>query len=494
MSNHSQSRPERSPQEDLWCHYASGEIDQTELLYPEVRFELVEGKFLIGGTLEGSRWLLKEALMGWGLEAGIAFAPLHQWWSALRIAYEVSHQTAEDWLIWAESFPISNPRRRWWPPLGSRYKAEDYGVKDRLRTSLRHAVTLGEVGYCFGPRYGLWIGNQVFTPDMLMLTTTSLAEDRFYDRYTRGAADLVIECMLPEWADLDEQVRKQYYEQHWVLHYWTVNPIAQQMQFWQWSPEGYQLQAVDADGCYRGLAGLTVTPELLWVKHNRYPGLPIVTSAWQPRSWHLIEEEGPESWDSIPFEPRLDLEPVPIQPEQFVSWCPEGKLESDPFPLIGRGTWGTRNAIGMLLMSVGMVETVKLIPAYEWVRVLRRIEREQQQDEQKRQHWWSQAQIVAQKLHQEAGIGGVGVIGDLLQPQPLHYWSELHLMLWDISEEIPDIDDIHSTEVPIELIEVMGASQADWQVMQRQVQVLVGEWRGQEEPGLGRQLKFQWLD
>ena len=63
--------PERSPKEELTNACASQEIELQFWQWPELRFELVNGQFLVGGTLEGSRWLLKETLMGLGLEAAI---------------------------------------------------------------------------------------------------------------------------------------------------------------------------------------------------------------------------------------------------------------------------------------------------------------------------------------------------------------------------------------------------------------------------------------
>lgn len=63
--------PERSPQEELRNACASQSIELQFWQWPEFRLELVNGQFLVGGTLEGSQWLLKEALIGWGLEAAI---------------------------------------------------------------------------------------------------------------------------------------------------------------------------------------------------------------------------------------------------------------------------------------------------------------------------------------------------------------------------------------------------------------------------------------
>jgi Uma2 family endonuclease len=491
--------PERSPQEDLQCHYASQCIEQTYYLHPEFRLELVEGKFLIGGTLAGSRWLLREALLGWGAESAIAFAPLAQWWEALRIAYQVSHQCPEDWLIWAESIPIADTREGWWPPLGSQYGGKHRWVRDRLRQSLSSAVSQSGLGYCFGPHYGMWIGDHIFTPDMLMLEDVRLAENQFYDCYMRGAANLVVEITLPEHAELDLQVRRQYYEQHGVSHYWSINPVTQQTQFWLNTPNGYQARSLDPDGSYRGVPGLTFTPSLLWENQKYSPnmplGLPIVTSEYHRRRWQLRDEESPwgESWDSVPFQPLVELEPTPIQPKQFIAWCPESKLEGSPFPLIG-GKQGTRNAIAMLLMTLGLVETVKLLPEYEWVRVLRRIEREQQGDGQKRQEWWNQAKAIAQQLHREYQVGGVGVIGDLLQSRPLNYWSTIQLVVWDCPEQFSHWQIQQENRLPIRVSEVAWSSPAEWQAIEQNMSVLVGEWHAQERPNLSRRSLFYWLN
>ncbi len=235
---------------------------------------------------------------------------------------------------------------------------------------------------------------------------------------------------------------------------------------------------------------MTFSPSLLWSTDEK---LPAFSSVHQPSRWQLAYEEGEEiSWGSVLFEPVVDLVPSVIHVEQFVAWCPETKLESGPFPLIG-GQTGTRNVIAMLLMSLGLVETVRLMPGYEWVRVLRRIEREQQQDAQKRQAWWSQAQAIAQQLHSEQGVGGVGVIGDLIKSRPLHVWSEIHLVLWDVPQ-FGRRGLQHPSAVPLEMMEVEWATPAQWQEICQQMVVLVGQWHGQEQPRSQKRLQFRWLN
>ncbi|MUG92769.1 hypothetical protein F7734_10030 [Scytonema sp. UIC 10036] len=479
-------------QQGLEYHCASQSIELSECSEPEFRLELVEGKFLVGGTIEGSRWLLKEALIGWGLEAAVAFAPLQKWWEALKVAYEVPHTLPDEWLTWAEDLPLSpDYQDRWYPPLGSRFKGEHRWVLDDLRQGLSTAISQAGLGKCFGPNYGMQLGNHVFTPDILMCTTSRLAENTCHDCYMEGAADLVVEIVLPEQALLYEQVVKQYYEQGNVLHYWVVNPVSKQFQFWRWSPQGYQLQSLDSDGCYRGVSGLTFNPELFRSKEQ---GLPAFSSIWQPRRWEMRYEQGEElGWGSLELTPIVEKQPHAIQPEQFIAWCPETKLESGP--LIGGGEIGTRNAIAMLLMSLGLVETVKLMPGYEWVRILRRIERQQQQDARLKQEWWQYAQTLAQQLQSEYQVGGVGIIGDLIKDLPLNFWSEIHLVLWEVPEQfkkwrflqgLPDNPRICLTEVE-------RATPAQWQALCENMTVLVGQWQGIEQPRRRKKLQFYWL-
>jgi Uma2 family endonuclease len=182
----------------------------------------------------------------------------------------VDGQTLEDWAEWAAGLPLGGEGEPL-PLLGSRYVAEHLWVRDRLRDALASAVSQGGLGKCFGPRFGMWIGAEVFTPDLLVLSDVQLAENPCYDRFVRGAAMLVVEVMLPEWTEIDLEMRQQYYQRSGVLHYWTVDLAERAMQFWRWTEAGYELGVLDGDGSYRGLAGLTVTPELLWVEESGYP-------------------------------------------------------------------------------------------------------------------------------------------------------------------------------------------------------------------------------
>jgi hypothetical protein len=52
-----------------------------------------------------------------------------------------------------------------------------------------------------------------------------------------------------------------------------------------------------------------------------------------------------------------------------------------------------------------------------------------------RERWWDKARQVAQMLRDKYGVTRIGVVGDLLEPYPLNYWSVLELSGEDVPLE-----------------------------------------------------------
>ena len=49
--------------------------------------------------------------------------------------------------------------------------------------------------------------------------------------------------------------------------------------------------------------------------------------------------------------------------------------------------------------------------------------------------WWHVAQQAAKVLRDHFGVQRVAVIGDLVRPEPLHFWSEMTLVAWGLPQD-----------------------------------------------------------
>ncbi|NES17869.1 MAG: hypothetical protein F6K41_02855, partial [Symploca sp. SIO3E6] len=262
-----------------------------------------------------------------------------------------------------------------------------------------------------------------------------------------------------------------------VSNYWTIEPVQQQVKLFRLTNSGYQLQKLDPDGCYRGIEGLTFTPHHLWLPYKER--LPVFQAPYQESNWVIREVEGEElQWGTVQFAPQIELKPVPITFEQFVSWCPEAKLEFSGYILIG-GTLGTRNALGMLLMSLGLVETVKLFPPQDWIDAIAALEQYYSNDGERRQKAREVAGEATRKLQEDYQIGGVGVIGDLVHPEsPWNFWSEISLVVWDVPEKVSlwQLGQELGKGFQIDWIEPRWCTPAEWQQITSEMEVLAGDW------------------
>ena len=97
------------------------------------------------------------------------------------------------------------------------------------------------------------------------------------------------------------------------------------------------------------------------------------------------------------------------------------------------GDWrGTRNVLGLLLMTFGLDAAVSLLHPRTWVAGLLAEEAARRHDAGRRDHWWTLARQASEILRERFGVRQVAVIGDLVRPVPLHYWSQISLVIWDM--------------------------------------------------------------
>jgi hypothetical protein len=137
----------------------------------------------------------------------------------------------------------------------------------------------------------------------------------------------------------------------------------------------------------------------------------------------------------LPFQPDIQLEPTPISFEQYICSSPEAKFEFfEGKPDIG-GKTGIRNLIGMLLMTFGLKSSIKVLPPTVWCDALLNRLNLERQDEQRKAEWWRKAREIAAIIRESFAFSKISVIGDLLKPEPLSYWSEITLVVWGLSKD-----------------------------------------------------------
>lgn len=260
-------------------------IDAFERASPEIRLELIDGKFLVGGSLFGSQWLLREIIAGWGKASCLGFAPLDMWYQALQIACGCPLDA--DLQTWVINYPYQTLS---FPPLGSQYLGEHRHIRMLLLQDLATAVSIGGLGQCIGRDYVMYLGKNAFTPDVMFIPFNQLAG--YHNWFFAGLAKLIVEVLLPEQAEIDKKDRFQLYQAAGIENYWIIDPATQQVEIFGLVNRRYQPQTLAPDGCYRGIEDLTFTPQHIWLPYNQK--LPIFQAPYKKHNWALREMAGEE--------------------------------------------------------------------------------------------------------------------------------------------------------------------------------------------------------
>lgn len=409
---------------------------------PESKLELIDSRLIVGNTIVGSRLLLRQILQGWGASAAVALAPLEQWVEALSQGFEIPIATSDSGNITQTLDDLQSQIAGW------EYRPEDLiagfrgdennhnAIRQHLTTALWQVAELVG-GQCMSRDFVMRLGNNGFTPDLLFFTGKE--RNQLFSWYLGGAAELVVEILRPGHEYADRIVKRDYYAAALVPEYWIIDPKAQFIEFWRLRDGVYQQQFLDSDGRYRpsSIPGLAFFPAPLWREENWYRGgrnqeMFILEAPEQPFQRIPSHNDG-LGWGCLPFTPDLQHEPVPISFEQYICWCPEAKFEFwDGKPQIG-GDRGIKHLIGMLLMTFGLASSVKVLPPEAWVNALQERVALEQQDNERKAAWWNIARQAAALLR-DYGVTKLGVIGDLVRPQPLNYWSDITLVAWDVPE------------------------------------------------------------
>ncbi|HSK80574.1 MAG TPA: Uma2 family endonuclease [Thermoanaerobaculia bacterium] len=347
-------------------------IERWWAMTPENKLELIDGQLIVS-TLEGSRRIAWMLLQDYGPAMALPMASLDLWWAALEQAFDPRPrpQNPEEWAAWAATVE-HDPEP---PPAGPYGTLEHRRVYDLLQRGFYSLSGRSSLGRSLGRDFVIRLGENALTPDLLFVNPSGLAN--LYEYYLDGPPSLVIEITLDGRGEQERGLKLRLYEEAGIPEYWLLESASQQALFFRLGVDGrYEQADVDSQGVYHSTAvpGLALSLPHLWTMdepdwdRSGLPFLPLPPGDDRPESAFRSNKDGLR-WDSLPFAPRVGLQPVPIRFEEFVSWCPQAKFENIGGLWIG-GSEGSRRCLGMLLMTLGLVEAVKLATPRDWVTFL----------------------------------------------------------------------------------------------------------------------------
>ncbi len=294
-----------------------------------------------------------------------------------------------------------------------------------------------KLGQSLGGGFVNRLQQQGVMPDVLFFRGEP--NNRLYDYYLDGAAEIIVEFIQPGCEDYIYSVKRQLYQTAAVPELWIIDVVQRQIELWRLVDGIYQQQSPDESGSYQvsSVPGLRFRPELLWLAKDDWD-YPLETSWFEvapdaPRLERLSKAGEGVDWSKALLKFPIALEPTAISFDDYIYWCPEAKFEfMNGRPEIG-GRDGIKGLAGMLMMTFGLTEVVKLAHPQDWITALS-AQRQRAADPNQKQAWWKLARETAMFLRHHYDLDRMATAGDLVSPEPLHYWSELVLLVWNLPQ------------------------------------------------------------
>lgn len=296
--------------------------------------ELVDGKFIVGGSMEKSAMTLRYLLNGLGENYLARLVP-----AELLAQAKAQVETGRELLPKADFGKVTPGYRQpakmaWDLRLGLHGKGLVVGGNTQV-------VKLGEDG---------------FMPDLYILTEASAMRQKEY--YLDGPPDLAIEISTPSTREFDYGTRLERYAQAGLAEVWMLDVAERRFRPHVLGDAGYQELALT------GPMYSSATLPGFGVEHGRFfetvdefgsQILEIFTVPEQvySRVPHPITFES--ELGGLAFQPRFSLEPVPIHFEEYVSWGGELKFEyMNGKPMFGGSAQSTKEWVALLVMTLGV--------------------------------------------------------------------------------------------------------------------------------------------
>lgn len=414
-------------------------LDEYLDLCHSAKIELLNDRLVVAESDNHTRHLFQQILRGWGLEAAIVLASIPLWRTALTQAFGCSNtDDLEKLQTWAESYhydptlpPFTPGNCTWQNGLWKQtLTIAMFGLDHSEK--LGHHTSLGVLNR---------LGNDALRPDNYFhLGTPGQTQ---YEYYLQGPAQWVVEWVRPGVENHVRIDKRSRYEAAGVPELTILDAKHQTVEFLRLLDGRYQQQQADASGRYAlsSIPGLTFLTENLWLtKEDDKLTHPMEKHFFEiadnavrmPNRRPRYTEAGLDFHDRLTF--PIELEPVSIPFEDFAYWTPESKFEfSDGKPDIG-GAEGVRGLTGMMLMTFGLIEAVKLFHPKDWVQALIHL-RSIDMMPQEETPAWRQAIEIAIFLKDQYDCTRVAVSGDLVDIGTLTAWSDFVIIAWGLPQE-----------------------------------------------------------
>ncbi|HEX4946813.1 MAG TPA: hypothetical protein VFZ34_09125 [Blastocatellia bacterium] len=402
---------------------------------PDRRIELIDGQFIVGANLEGSRRLLKVLLESWGGNAALSLTPtVAPWMKALNLAYGFSYpleaEISAEEISAKQTIPAQTPLV---PQTGNDSRMLS------LASQLNMALFPNDGLETFGRDFVTKLGSNALSPTGTVMQGQTSA---LYEYYLDGPPDIAYEFVR------DDRVRAKHYDLYWqggINELWEFNVVTGEIRTFSFGFDKYVPEFIGRSGVITSSAIPALQIE---VKENWHQGDP-----WDSREdrFHVISAPPDNNqprrslkngvrWDSLVFAPILDLEPFPLTFDEFIAWTGETKFEGYDGRVIVCTPTCTRNVLGELLMTFGLIEAVKLMPPTFWMSAINERLQQLHQQEAIRQTMWQTARQAAQILREKFDITEIAVAGDLVNDSVLGLWSETTLVFPKLKRRRDDFE------------------------------------------------------
>ena len=389
---------------------------------PDMRLELIDGQFIVGANIEGTKRLLNLLLEIWGGNAALSLTTsVTPWIKALNAAYDL--QLATDTAIAEEDFfpqQQVEPKTTLLPKTGNDQRALI------LAGELRMALFGAKAFEVLGRDFTIKLGQDALSPHGIVIKNPAA---RLCEYYLDGPPDIAFEFVRDETA-----LHKHFeiYLRNGINELWVFNVTTGQV-------EAFSFAFVQYVQEFRGDCGV--------ITSSAVPALQVeVKRGWQQRKWSELHDAfeviaaPPKQqrtlktkrdcvgWDSLLFQPILEMEPFPLTFDEFIAWTGEAKFEGYDGRITVGTPDGTRNIFGQLLLTLGLIEAVKLMPPVFWLTAINERIHQLQQQENLKEEMWQVIQQAITVLRNKFGFAKIGVAGDLVGDAPIGLWSRVALV------------------------------------------------------------------